>query len=138
MDPAEPRNIWLSLSAHLRGDFDGGDVGLRINILHSSAVRVSVGELHTDASLVGHNVSVGDDEAIAADDKTRPIRHGNFSSWERISVKEQKQLSDFVILSHFILYVCRSGKGEKSIHLSRVIEMQIILKYLPLEFISGL
>ncbi len=63
----------MLLVAHLRSDSDGGDVGHGINILHSSTINVSIGELHPDASLVGHNMSIGDDEAVAANDETRAI-----------------------------------------------------------------
>lgn len=70
MDAATHKFNLFLLSAHLWGDFDGGNVRLVIHILHRGVVRVSVGELHTHASLVGHNVSVGDDEAIAANNKT--------------------------------------------------------------------
>ncbi len=74
--------------AHPRSDFDGGDVCHWIDVLHGGVVQVSVGELHADASLVGHNMSIGDDETIAADDETRAVGHGDFSSWKRVSVKQ--------------------------------------------------
>lgn len=72
---------------HPCSDFDGGDVRHRINILHSGIVRVTIGELHSHSSLVGHDVSVGDDEAVAADDETRAIGHGDFSPRKRVPVK---------------------------------------------------
>lgn len=60
-------------AAHLCRDFDGGDVGHWIHIFHGGVVRLSVGELHPDAFLVGHNVSVGYNETIAANDESRTI-----------------------------------------------------------------
>lgn len=77
------------LSTHPCSDFDGGDVCHWINILHSCIVCVTIGELHSDSSLVGHNVSVGDDEAVTADDETWAVGHGGFSSRERVPVKKE-------------------------------------------------
>lgn len=70
----------LELVAHLCSDFDGGNVCYWVNILHSGVVHLSVGELHTNTSLVGHNMSIGDDETITADNETRAIGHWDFSS----------------------------------------------------------
>lgn len=67
------------LAAHLRGDFDGGDVRHRVDILHRGVVHVSVGELHADAPLIGHDVSVGHDESVTADDEARSIGDGHLS-----------------------------------------------------------
>lgn len=78
----------LYFLAHPCRDFDGGDVRHRVDILHDGIVRLSIGELHTDASLVGYNVGIGDDETIAADDKTGAVWHWDLSSWERVSVKK--------------------------------------------------
>lgn len=77
--------------AHPRSDFDGGDVRHWVHILHGGVVRVAVGELHSHSPLVGHHVSVGDDEAVAADDETRAVGHGDFSPRERVPVKEQSR-----------------------------------------------
>ena len=82
----------LSPASHPRRDFDGGDVCNWINILHSGIVHVSVGELHTDAPLVGHNVRIGHDEAVTADNETRAIWHRDFPSWKWVPVKQQVQI----------------------------------------------
>lgn len=82
------QKILLQFAAHPRCDFDGGDVCHWINVLHGGIVHLSVGELHSDASLVGHNMSICDDETIAANNETRAIWHWDFSSWKWVSVKQ--------------------------------------------------
>lgn len=61
------------LSTHPCSDFNGGNVSHWINILNSCIVHVTVGELHSDPSLVGHHVSISDDEAVTADNETGAI-----------------------------------------------------------------
>lgn len=80
----------MQSSAHLHRYFDGGDVCHWIHILHSGIVHLSVGELYTDASLVGHNMSISDNETITADNKTWAIWDWDFSSWKWVSVKQQQ------------------------------------------------
>lgn len=85
-----PFRRYIFITSYICSDLDGGNVCHLIYILHSGVVHVSIGELHTDASLVGHNMGVSDDEAIAADNETRAIGHWNFPSWKRVSVKQKQ------------------------------------------------
>lgn len=77
---------------HLGRDFDGGDVCHRVNILHGGIVRLSVCQLHTDASLVRHDVRIGDNEAVTADDEAGAVGHRNFPPRKRVPV-EQSELN---------------------------------------------
>lgn len=60
-------------TAHLHTDFDGGDVCDLIHFLHGGVVDVPIVQLHTHASLIGHNVSVGHNQTIIADYEPRAI-----------------------------------------------------------------
>lgn len=80
-------------SAHLHTDFDGGDVCYLIDVLHSGVVHLPVVELHADASLIGHNVSVGNNETIIGDYEPRAIGQSDFSSRKRVSAQKNIDVS---------------------------------------------
>lgn len=93
---------------HPCSDFDGGNVCHWIDILHSCIVRVTIGEFHSYSSLVGHNVSIGDDESVAADDETWAVGNRDFPSRKRVPDKTAKQdlrqwleVHTFIFISRF-------------------------------------
>lgn len=69
--------------------------------MHSGVVCFAVGELHSHSPLVGHDVRVGDDEAVAADDEARAIGHGDLSACERVTVEQHGRISDNGAMSDF-------------------------------------
>lgn len=83
----------LETLTHIHTDLDGGDVCYLIDVLHSGVVHLPVVELHSDASLIGHNVSVGNNETISADYEPRAIGHGDFSSRKRMSAHKHIKVS---------------------------------------------
>lgn len=86
----------LGRCVHLHTDFDGGDVGHLIHVLHGGVVHVPVVELHADPSLIGHNVGIGNDETVVTDDEPRAIGDGDFSSRKRMSV-QTKEVKEFLL-----------------------------------------
>lgn len=65
--------------SYIHSDFNCGNVCHGVDILHNGMEHGSIGELHTDAFLVGHHMSISEDETVAADDETRTIGHWDLS-----------------------------------------------------------
>lgn len=102
MAVTKPRRQWWwpsTSNTHPRTNFDGGDVRHWVHVLHGGVVRVPVGELHSHSPLVGHNVCVGDDEAVSADDEPRAVGHWDFPARERVPVEQQGRTLDRAAVS---------------------------------------
>lgn len=58
--------MWVSneMRTHRSVDLDEGDVGFLVHIFDFSVVCGSRLQLHFDSMLVGHHVSVGDDQTV--------------------------------------------------------------------------